>query len=439
MGRRRRARLRRTLLVLAAAAVVAAGVVTDMRAHTRLARTRVSLHHARAVLGRDDAAVAALRYGRGLTSSQVKGMRSQVTRTAGELALKELALGQTNVSVYLQGVSIADLHTCLSGVQNAYGQITEHDNAGALVDLSGVSAACLSSSDSGAGLVYPFDFPDPFVLRVGSTYYAYATNSVGGNIQIIESPDLVNWTAVGDALPSLPAWAVPGGTWAPSVLAVGNLYVMYYSAEVRGSPGDEKCISAGVGLSPEGPFIDTSSSPLVCQSSLGGSIDPSPFEAPDGAMYLVWKSNGTATQAPEIWSQALGPDGTTLAGAGPTPILSPGQSWEGGNVEAPDMVQVNGAYLLFFSGNNWDTADYAVGVARCSGPLGPCSPWAEPILTSGANAVGPGGESVFFDASGGAWIAFHAWQPGAVGYPHNRELYIRRLNLSGPEPSVGGA
>ena len=37
------------------------------------------------------------------------------------------------------------------------------------------------------GLVYPFDFPDPSVILVGQTYFAYATNSVAGNIQIIDS------------------------------------------------------------------------------------------------------------------------------------------------------------------------------------------------------------------------------------------------------------
>ena len=53
-----------------------------------------------------------------------------------------------------------------------------------------------------AGLVYPFDFPDPDVIVVGRTYYAYATNSVAGNIQIIASSDLTHWVSVGNALPS---------------------------------------------------------------------------------------------------------------------------------------------------------------------------------------------------------------------------------------------
>jgi len=50
--------------------------------------------------------------------------------------------------------------------------------------------------------------------------------------------------------------------------------------------------------------------------------------------------------------------------------------------------------------------------------------------------AGPGGEAVFTDASGASWIAFHAWAPGAVGFPNSRDLYVRRLDLSGPVPTV---
>ena len=43
---------------------------------------------------------------------------------------------------------------------------------------------------------------------------------------------------------------------------------------------------------------------------------------------------------------------------------------------------------------------------------------------------------VFADSSGALYMAFHAWTPGAVGYPNSRSLYIRPLNLTGTEPVV---
>jgi beta-xylosidase len=181
---------------------------------------------------------------------------------------------------------------------------------------------------------------------------------------------------------------------------------------------------------PQGPFTDRSTAPLECQKSLGGSIDPASFIDTNGTPYLVWKSGGPGSS--RIWSQQLAPSGTSfVAGTNPTSLLVPDQSWEGATVEAPDMVTTGGHYYLFFSGNDWDSGNYAVGVATCVGALGPCSDATpSPILSSGQGVAGPGGESVFADTSGNFWIAFHAWVPGAVGFPNSRDLYLRRLTFS---------
>ena len=112
----------------------------------------------------------------------------------------------------------------------------------------------------------------------------------------------------------------------------------------------------------------------------------------------------------------------------------------GGTVEAPNLVTTGGRYYLFFSGNDWDSADYAIGVATCTGPVGPCTDATpNPILSSGPGVSGPGGESVFADTAGDFWIAFHAWVPGAVGSPNSRDLYLRRLSFSGSAPTVAAS
>jgi beta-xylosidase len=121
----------------------------------------------------------------------------------------------------------------------------------------------------------------------------------------------------------------------------------------------------------------------------------------------------------------------------PTSLLVPDQGWEAGTVEAPDLVTTGGRYYLFYSGNNWNSSDYAVGVATCTGPLGPCSDASpHPILSSGNGIDGPGGESVFADTAGNFWIAFHAWVPGAVGFPNSRDLYLRRVTFSATAATV---
>ncbi len=418
--------------------------VTDVRAQARHRQEVVDLDGADHHLVAARFALAATTYAQALATNRRDALQAGVAATVGQLATTEKTLSDTDADSYLLGLDVGTLQTCFGGVRNALLQITADDNGAAAQDLSGVSTSCLQLQDGTSdGLVYPFDFPDPDVLLVGDTYYAYATNSVAGNIQIIESTDLTHWSVVGDALPGLPMWASPGATWAPGVLEVGGSFDLYYAADVAGPGGDEECISVATASQPQGPFIDDSTSPLECQSSLGGSLDPSPFEDADGALYLQWKSVGGDGQPATIWSEQLDPAGTGFAGgpgSAPTELIEADQPWEGGVVEAPDLVVDAGRYYLLYSGNNWDSADYGVGVATCTGPLGPCTkPQSAPILDSGPGMAGPGGESVFTDSSGATWIAFDAYAPGAVGYPNSRDLYLRPLNLSGAVPVVGAA
>jgi beta-xylosidase len=370
-----------------------------------------------------------------VTTATRSKLQSSIGTTLDQLSGVEASLNTANAGASLEGLGITALHTCLGGVQGALFAIALQNNSAAASEISAVSGPCASlDGGAAAGLVYPFDFPDPDVVRVGHTYYAYATNSVAGNIQIISSTDLNHWVSVGNALPSLPGWAKPDETWAPSVTSLNGSYLMYYTADF--APTGTQCISVATASGPQGPFIDNSVLPLVCQQSLGGSIDPSSFTDANGVPYLVWKSGGPGSST--IWAQPLSAAGTGFAaGTNPTQLLAPDQPWEAGTVEAPDLVLANGHYFLFFSGNDWGGASYAVGVAQCAGPLGPCvdaSP--NPILSSGTEMAGPGGESVFADASGNFWLAFHAWVPGAVGFPNSRDLYLRPLNLSSSLPSV---
>jgi beta-xylosidase len=419
-----------------------AALVTDLQVHGLARHERQVLAAARRHLSASDFDLAATTYARALAVGHRNALQVSVASMLGQVATTEGVLGTTNNAASLEGLDIATLQTCLGGVRGALQQIAGRDNSAAIGDISAVSSACLMLDGSTAGgPVYPFDFPDPDVMRVDGTYFAYATNSAEGNIQIIDSTDLTHWTAVGNALPSLPKWAVPGGTWAPGVLQVGSTFVLYYAAQVAGAGSGDECISVATATQPQGPFTDDSTAPLECQPALGGSIDPSPFVDANGALYLQWKSIGAGGQPATIWSEQLNASGTGFAaGAAPAALLSADLSWEAGVVEGPDLVLDAGRYFLFFSGNNWDSANYAVGVATCSGPLGPCTqPLTQPILASGPDMAGPGGESVFTDSSGSFWIAFDAWLPGAISYPNSRALYLRPLDLSGATPVVGPA
>jgi Glycosyl hydrolases family 43 len=434
--------VRRRRVEVAVAAVLAVAGLTaamwyDVHARTRTRNEESTLTAADHHLARLRHGLALTKFANAVTTNTRNGLQASIGTTLSQTSGVESSLNSTNAVASQQNTGITTLHTCLGGVQNALNEISANDNTQAAKDISAVSGPCASlANTANDGLVYPFDFPDPDVIVVGQTYYAYATNSVAGNIQIIDSSDLVHWTAVGNALPALPAWATPDDTWAPSVAEVNGQFLMYYAVDVAIS-GTE-CISVATSSSPQGPFVDSSTGPLECQTSLGGSIDPSTFTSFNGLPYLVWKSNDANPS--KLWAEQLDAAGTGFApGTTPSLLLSADQGWEGGVIEAPDMVPTDGRYFLFYSGNDWNSANYAVGVAICSGPLGPCGDvTASPILSSGPGVAGPGGESVFTDTSGSYWIAFHAWVPGAVGFPNSRDLYIRQLDLSGAVPAVGG-
>jgi hypothetical protein len=419
-------------------AVLVFALATDLQAHARNRTEHTDLTAARGTLARQRTDLAVTTYVRAVTTNHRDTLRTSVASTLGQITSTQDTLTGANVLAFFQGVDIGTLHTCLSGVQQSLQQIGAGNDSGAAQSISAVAGPCTAiEGGTSDGLAYPFDFPDPDVILVGSTYFAYATNSVAGNIQIISSTDLTHWTAVGDALPSLPVWATPDETWAPTVLQIGGAFVLYYAVRVAGpGGGGYECLSVATATQPQGPFTDSSTGTVECQPALGGSIDPSLYVDPTGTPYLVWKSNGGGG-ASAIWSQQLDAAGTAFAPATqPVQLLVPDQSWEGGVIEAPDLVSIGGRTYLFYSGNLWNTASYGVGVATCAGPLGPCTKAPGPILASDTRMKGPGGESVFADASGTWWIAFHGWAPDAVGYPNSRSLYLRRLDTSGAVPVV---
>jgi hypothetical protein len=426
------------LVRLAVAVVlVAAAVVADVALFVHLDTARGSLATVRRELGATRRTQSATEATLASTSRQRDQRRTVTSQVRSEIAATEQKLGNATNAGALQKLDIAALDTCLNGVVTAANAVAGSNLPGAVDSINSVSATCLSlDASSGSGLVYPFDFPDPFLLPVGDAYYAFATNSAAGNIQIIQSSDLVHWTTVGDALPHLPSWAQPGATWAPSVLARGNSYVMYYSA-VYGASG-EQCISEAVASQPQGPYIDSSQWPIVCQLSIGGSIDPSPVVSADGTPYLVWKSQGANGEAPTLWAQQLTADGTALVPGNPSALLQPDEGWQHGYIEGPAMVEADGQYLLFYSGSDWKTSSYAIGYATCAGPLGPCSDHsAQPLLGTESAFGGPGGPSVFADAKGDLRIAFHAWLPGRVGFPFSRPLFILPLTVDAGVPAIG--
>jgi beta-xylosidase len=300
------------------------------------------------------------------------------------------------------------------------------------------------------------DFPDPFVLLAGGTFYAYATNSEHINVQVATSKNLADWAIAEDparpgypldALPTLPPWAKSGRTWAPEVLKSGSGFVLYFTARSR--KRDMQCIGAATSASATGPFVSQAEEPLVCQDDLGGSIDPSPFRDSDGKLYLYFKNDGNAVRKPtQLWAQPLAPDGLSVTGEA-VALLKADTPWEDSLIEAPSMARVGDTYALFYSANDYAWPDsmrlspYGIGYAICSTPQGPCADAPEnPILHSFNASIGclsgPGHQALF--QVGPRWfIAFHAWSasPGCRRLDWKRFLYVAPLIWKDGKPQVG--
>jgi beta-xylosidase len=165
----------------------------------------------------------------------------------------------------------------------------------------------------------------------------------------------------------------------------------------------------------------------VCQTHLGGSIDPYPFIDHDGSVYLLWKSDGNAIGQPStLFAQRLAPDGLGLIGK-PSALLTSGAAWEQPLIENPAMVASGRSYLLLYSGGWWESAGYAIGYATCATPLGPCTKVTvdRPLLASDGDQAGPGGATVVTGPAGDHWLAYHAWTTGATGYHHGGTRSLR--------------
>ncbi|KAJ6532121.1 Arabinanase/levansucrase/invertase [Mycena vulgaris] len=252
-----------------------------------------------------------------------------------------------------------------------------------------VTGPVISTSFAGSGLILPNGKPP---------WYAYSTSSSHGKVPFATLKDFTSWTPVqGDALPSPGSWVSSSNSavWASDVRQItSKSYVMYYTAF---STADRNhCISAATSSTPAGQFAPQSS-PIVCDASGGGVIGASGFEAPGGALYLVWKVDGSSKgKSTPIFIQPLGADGFTLQKS-PTQLIT-NDPVDGGLVEAPSLVFWDGFYYLFFSSNNFNTLFYDVSYAIAKSATGPYTkvhaPNA-PLLVSGkCGTAGPGGATV---------------------------------------------
>lgn len=301
------------------------------------------------------------------------------------------------------------------------------------------------------GPVLPDNLPDPSLIQVGNTWYAFVTGpgplgDLAPAIPYATSTDFSTWTLNGgnSVLNRLGKWAKPSAVWAPDVLQLPNgSFVMYYTAEGYGPAGDSRtyhCVGAATSANVAGPYepIDNA---LACPIAQGGAIDPNGFVDSDGTIYVVYKvdgnnigsggncNNGNGAKATPIMLQKLMADGVTLNG--PPQVILDRDSNDGPLVEAPSLVKKDNSYFLFFSSNCYSGPDYDSSYAvSTNGITNGGQHYAKahapnaPLLKTGTGPLySPGGLTI---AKDGVHVVFHADKGKTAD---TRQLYAGTVNL----------
>jgi arabinan endo-1,5-alpha-L-arabinosidase len=330
-------------------------------------------------------------------------------------------------------------------------------------DSSGATAsASLSLVIAAAGPLTNYEFTgdvspvhDPSIIRQGSTYYVFSTDassSQGGFIPIRCSTDKIAWTACGYVFNALPSWisaAVPQATetWAPDVSYFSGMYHVYYAVSSFGSNVSAIGLVTNSTLDSSDPNYSWVDQGLILQSTASdnfNAIDPNILIDAGGSVWLTYGSFWTG-----IYQQQVDPTtGKIQSGSTTYHLAERASDVANDPIEGSSLVYENGYYYLFVS---WDyccetdpsQSDYKIVVGRGTSPNGPFTDQNGVDMAAGGGTIllqgdaawaGPGGQSVYIDATDGDLIVFHALQLSQNGLDY---LFVRSLTWTNDWPVIG--
>ncbi|MCR4920573.1 MAG: family 43 glycosylhydrolase [Bacteroidaceae bacterium] len=265
------------------------------------------------------------------------------------------------------------------------------------------------------------ELADPYILLDGGKYYAYGTRDDNG-IRCYSSDDLRSWKYEGLALNKINT-TENIFFWAPEVYLLGDKYYMYYSANEH--------LYVATSNSPKGPFKQVGGYQM--KNLLGDEkcIDSHVFFDDDGTAWLFFvRFNDNIC----IWQCRLSEDYITPVEGTLRKCIAGSQSWEqqeGRVNEGPNVIKHNRNYYLTYSGNGYQSQNYAVGYATTRDiSKGNWTKYsANPILCRRDELVGTGHHSLFVDKEGILRIVFHAHN--STESVHHRLMYIGTMQFSG--------
>ena len=295
-----------------------------------------------------------------------------------------------------------------------------------------------------------------FTYTTGSTPQGACNSTTGGQWLVqdkhcpIIGPDCESWTG----LQSPPSDNNGANTdvWAPSVMFANGTYYQYYAIPVEpDTAGGEAIIGMATSTTPYGSWTDggfivsswsnTTNPPITSnygwnfvEGTTYNAIDPAPFVDANGDWWMVFGSFFDGTHLIQLDPSS----GQVKSGTSMTGIIATRYGGEEGPFIYPWVVNGTQYYYYFASANVCcsATSAYRIIVGRSTSPTGPfvdrggldlTADGGTILLSTHANIVGPGGESVFTDTAGGAQtptLVYHYYDGNNNGTP---TLGINRL------------
>jgi len=279
---------------------------------------------------------------------------------------------------------------------------------------------------------------DPTIIYHGGQYYMYGTEKPPqSGFPVLVSNNLKEWhvpeevsngyvLAKGDKV--FGDW----GFWAPQVFQHNNAWYLAYTANEN--------IAFAKSDNPLGSFVQEEVKPL--KQGLR-QIDPYIFKDDDGKLYLyhVRLNKGNHIYVAEIKDDFSGIKEETL-----THCITPAAgTWEDTQtfksavvVEGATVVKHENTYYLFYSANNFQSDDYAVGYATSQSPLGPWKRYeGNPIIHKGViGEDGTGHGDLLVGANNQLYYVFHAHASDTEVRPRATLIVKARFQDVGEGPDI---
>jgi arabinan endo-1,5-alpha-L-arabinosidase len=263
---------------------------------------------------------------------------------------------------------------------------------------------------------------DPTIIQEGGTWWVFST---GPGLQVKYSSDGLTWNQGVQIFPQELSWwrtyaptMGQNDVWAPDIHLFAGRYWCYYCVSEFGTNnsaiGLVSCSSIALG--------DWRDDGVVLSSESGAqtfnALDPDMTIDAAGNPWLVYGSYFDGIHVVALDPSTMKPTGTA------TSIATRANGIEGTNI-----ILHNGFYYLFASIDKCClgvASTYKISYGRSAAITGPYVDQSNAAMLAGGGTVldssgprwiGPGGESVYHDASGGWIIAFHAYDAQNNGNP----------------------